>query len=153
MPDHAGGGRDAGRVLGLDFGLRRIGVATGSSRSGGSQALTMLRARDGAPNWGELGKLIDTWKPEKLLVGLPLHMDGKDSDSATRARGFGAAARRRFGLEVEFVDERLTTRAAENLLAESAAPGKSQAARRRKHRDSLAAELIVRAYLERGAHA
>ncbi|CAJ2376577.1 MAG: Holliday junction resolvase RuvX [Gammaproteobacteria bacterium] len=148
---------DRGRVLGLDFGLRRIGVATGSSRSGGSQALTMLRARDGAPNWGELGKLIDTWKPEKLLVGLPLNMnmdgDGAEGDSAKRARGFGAAARRRFGLEVEFVDERLTTRAAENLLAESAAPGKSQAARRRKHRDSLAAELIVRAYLERGAHA
>jgi len=137
------------RVIGFDFGLRRIGVATGNSRSGGSQALSILRAKDGAPNWREIGELIGVWQPAALLVGLPLHLDGSDSTMAARARAFGAAARRRFGLEVVFVDERLTTRAADSMLAESAAPGKSLQSRRRKYRDSLAAELIVRAYLDR----
>ncbi|MGR3914675.1 MAG: Holliday junction resolvase RuvX [Gammaproteobacteria bacterium] len=137
------------RVIGFDFGLRRIGAAAGNARTGGSQALTALRANGGAPDWREVGKVIATWRPATLLVGLPLHMDGSDSAMAARARAFGAAARRRFGLEVIFIDERLTTRAAETLLTESAAPGKSLHSRRRKYRDSLAAELIVRAHFER----
>ena len=135
------------RVIGFDFGLTRIGVAAGNSRTGGSQALAILRAKSGAPNWRDVGKLINIWRPQKLVVGLPLHADGSESKTATRARAFGAAAKRRFGLEVVFVNEHLTTRAAETLLLDSAAPGKSLHRRRMKHRDSVAAELIVQSYL------
>lgn len=133
------------RALGFDFGMARIGVAAGGGHGGG-QAVCTLRARHGKPNWREIDALIAEWKPAVLVVGLPLHMHGGESAMSARAREFGDEARRRFGLRIEFVDERLSTRAAEDLLSESAPPRKSLRARRRKFRDSLAAELLLRAY-------
>ena len=136
------------RVIGFDFGLKRIGVATGNTRTGTSQGLSTVRAKGGTPDWPEVERLIGQWLPSILVVGLPLNMDGSESIMAARARKFGAVAGRRFGLEVVYVDERLTTAGAEALLIERTAPGKSLTQKRLKHRDNLAAELIVRTYLE-----
>ena len=136
------------RVIGFDFGMKRIGVATGNTRTGTSQGLSTVRAKDGAPDWPEVERLIGEWQPSTLVVGLPLHMDGGNSPMAVQARKFGELVRRRFGLEVVYVDERLTTAAADDLLIQGTAPGKSLRHKRIKHRDNLAAELIVRTYLE-----
>lgn len=141
----------AARVLGFDFGMKRIGAATGNRASGTSQALAGLAAKNGTPNWHEMEHLIAQWQPTTLVVGLPLHLDGGDSAMAARARQFGELVRRRFAVEVVFVDERLTTVAAETLLtqAHAATPGKALHRKRRKFRDSLAAELLVQTYLEK----
>lgn len=136
------------RVLGFDFGLKRIGVATGNTRTGTSQGVSTVRAKSGRPDWPEVERLIGQWLPSTLVVGLPLNMDGSESGMAVRARKFGAQVRRRFGLKVVYVDERLTTAAADDLLVQSTMPGKSLRQKRLKHRDNLAAELIVRTYLE-----
>ncbi len=139
------------RVIGFDFGLKRIGVAAGNTRTGTSQGLVCVRAKGGTPHWPEVERLIEEWLPSTLVVGLPLHLDGGESAMAARARAFGEGARRRFarfGLEVVFVDERLTTVGADALLVQATAAGKSLQRKRRKYRDSLAAELIVRTYLE-----
>ena len=136
------------RVIGFDFGLKRIGIATGNTRTGTSQGLCTLRAKGGTPDWAEVARLIGRWLPSTLVVGLPLNMDGSESPMAARARQFGECAGRRFALEVAYVDERLTTAGAETLLRQRTAPGKSLAQKRRKYRDNLAAELIVRTYLE-----
>ena len=135
-------------VIGFDFGLKRIGVAAGNTRTGTSQGLSTVHAKDGLPNWPAVERLIGQWLPARLVVGLPLNMDGSESAMAVRARKFGARAARRFALEVVYVDERLTTAAAEAQLVERTAPGKSLNQQRRKHRDRLAAELLLRTYLE-----
>jgi len=136
-----------GRILGLDFGMRRIGVAIGNTGSGGAQAVATVAARGGAPDWPALQKHIDDWAPAALAVGLPLNMDGSEGDMAKRARKFGRQAGARFGLPVRFIDERLTTRAAEALLQDTV--GRGRVARRRaEKRDAMAAALIARAYID-----
>ncbi|MDD9857695.1 MAG: Holliday junction resolvase RuvX [Gammaproteobacteria bacterium] len=135
------------RILGLDFGLKRIGVAVGNTDTRTAQALSTVTARDGVPDWPQLQKQIQSWLPGLLVVGLPVNMDGSEGAMARRARAFGRKAGGRFGLKVVFVDERLTTRAAEQLLQTTAAGNRQPAAKRARKRDNLAAELIVLAYL------
>lgn len=107
-------------MLAFDFGLRHIGVATGQTITGTASPLTTLRARDGKPDWPAVLASIAPWKPIRLLVGLPLNMDGTDSDMAARARRFAVQIERRSGIETELVDERLTSRAAREQGGEHA---------------------------------
>lgn len=107
-------------MLAFDFGLRHIGVATGQTITGTASPLTTLRARDGKPDWPAVLASIAPWKPIRLLVGLPLNMDGTDSDMTARARRFAVQIERRTGIETELVDERLTSRAAREQGGEHA---------------------------------
>jgi putative holliday junction resolvase len=102
-------------VLAFDFGLRNIGVATGQIITRTATELTTLRARDGVPDWREVHALIREWRPHLLLVGLPLNMDDTKSDMAERAERFAKQLWRRFELDVELVDERLTSFEAKGL--------------------------------------
>lgn len=143
----------AARILGFDFGLRRIGVAAGNLRTGSCQGLCAIGARDGAPDWTAVRRLLSDWRPGKLVVGLPRDARGVDTEITIRARNFARLMARRCRLQVALVDEYLSTAAAEQLLTASAAPTKSRRGRRLKYRDALAAELIVRTYLENTNHA
>jgi putative Holliday junction resolvase len=102
-----------GYVLAFDFGLRNIGVAVGQSVTNTASPVTTLKAKNGTPNWSEVGALVEEWAPATLLVGLPLNMDDSESEMSGRARTFAGKLGRRFKLPVEMVDERLTTRAAQ----------------------------------------
>ena len=95
--------------MGFDFGTQRIGVAVGQTVSGTAEALTILKARDGRPRWEEVSQLIDTWRPEILIVGDPINMDGTDSDICLLARKFARRLHGRFGLPTELMDERLSS--------------------------------------------
>lgn len=97
------------RALGFDFGDRRIGVASGQTLSGTAEPLTMLPARDGIPDWSRIEALIDEWQPDVLVVGLPLNMDGSESEMSRRARKFGRRLEAWYGRSVAMVDERLTS--------------------------------------------
>ena len=102
-------------VLAIDFGLKHIGLAVGQSVSRTATPLSAIAARDGTPDWGILDAAINEWRPDRLLVGLPLNMDGSASEMAEQARCFAAALRNRHGQPVELVDERLTTVEAKRL--------------------------------------
>jgi putative Holliday junction resolvase len=106
-------------ALALDFGLRWIGAATGQTVTATASARGALRARDGVPDWDALGRLVAEWGPDVIVVGLPLNMDGTESEMSRRARRFGNRVNARTGVPVEFQDERLTSREA----AARAAPG------------------------------
>ena len=96
-------------ALVFDFGLKHIGVATAEPKAHLARALTTVRARDGVPQWEALDRLVADWRPEVLVVGLPLNMDGTPSEISAAARRFGARLGGRYALPVEFADERLST--------------------------------------------
>ncbi|MEE2762009.1 MAG: Holliday junction resolvase RuvX [Pseudomonadota bacterium] len=97
------------RVLAFDFGTRRIGVASGQELLGSGQPVAMLPARDGIPDWQQLAHLLEEWRPDLVVVGLPLNMDDTENEMCARARKFGKRIHGRFHLPVEMVDERLTS--------------------------------------------
>lgn len=97
------------RIMGFDYGTRRIGVAVGQELIGTAEPLTMLSARDGIPDWDRIGVLLAEWRPALVVVGLPLNMDDTENEMCARARKFGKRIHGRFNLPVEMVDERLTS--------------------------------------------
>ena len=105
-------------VLGFDYGTRSIGVAIGQEITGSATPLKALRAVDGIPDWNEIQKLLDEWKPDLVVVGLPLNMDGTEQEITVRARKFARRIEGRFAAKVVMQDERLTTTSArEHLFA------------------------------------
>ncbi len=136
------------RVLGFDYGLKRIGTAAGNSVTGTCQGLMTVSVRDGQPDWPAVTRLIEEWKPGQLVVGLPLSMNGDETEMSRSAREFGAVLAAKSGLGVCFVDERLTSVTADHLLQESGRPGKKHRRRHQAARDNLAAELILQTYFD-----
>ena len=103
-------------ALGFDYGLSRIGVATGQTLTQTASPLIALSAKDGAPRWVQIQALLDEWKPDLVVVGLPLHDDGSMSEMAERAKKFGQRIHGRFGVHVEFINEYHSTREAREHL-------------------------------------
>ena len=136
------------RVIGFDFGLKRIGVAAGNVFTKTTQGLSPITAKNGIPDWTKIEKIISDWQPNRLVVGLPLKMDGLESEMCTAVRRFGQRLYNHTGVEVVFVDERLSSSAADALIRETVATGKSVSKRRIQSRDSLAAELILHTFIE-----
>lgn len=135
-----------GYILGFDFGARRIGVAVGQRMTRTASGLeTVANGRE--PDWAALDRLVREWRPRLLIVGLPLNAEGEETETSSAARRFGDALKKRFGLEVAYADERLSSRAAEGRFAELRASG----ALRRKHAqqlDAMAARIILENWLE-----
>lgn len=129
-------------LLGFDYGTRRIGVAVGQQLTGTVNPLTTLVSRNGQPDWNAISRLIAEWRPQRLVVGLPLHMDGSEQDMTARARRFGNQLKGRYNLPVDWVDERLTSDAAASALA---AAGRRYA---RDRIDAVAAALILQSWLD-----
>ncbi len=102
-------------VLAIDFGLKHFGLAVGQTVSRTATPLSAITASDGIPDWRLLDAAIGEWRPHRLLVGLPLNMDGTNSEMAERARRFATALSNRHGQPVELIDERLTTVEAKRL--------------------------------------
>lgn len=133
------------RVLGFDYGTRQIGVAIGQTLTGSANPLKELRARDGIPDWDQIGALLKEWQPDALIVGLPLNMDGSPSEMSARAEKFARRLHGRFQLPVHCVDERLSTFEAKQTLRDS---GRGAPTSYRDNPvDSLAAALLLETWL------
>lgn len=130
------------QVLGFDFGTSSIGVAIGQSITGTATPLTALRAKDGQPDWIQVERLLKEWQPDFVVVGLPLNMDGTEQPLTERARKFGQRLHGRFGIQVVYQDERLTTVAAKEYLFDHG--GYKQLKKGKV--DSAAAQLILEDY-------
>lgn len=136
----------SGVLLAFDFGLKRIGVATGQSVTGTASPLTVVQRHGDATDWAAIEMLLAEWKPAALVVGLPLREDGSEGDLARAARAFGRELGERTGLPVHFADERYTSASARSDFAELRREG----AVRRRDRDRLdavAAQRILETYL------
>jgi len=140
------------RVLGLDLGARRIGLAL--SDSAGSIAFPhgAIERRTTKDDLAALLELIRDHDVKRAVVGWPIHMNGRVGPEAKAAEAFAAKLASTAGIPVEILDERWTTQEAERALAASK-PGKGRSRNRERTRrervDALAATLILRTYLER----
>lgn len=132
-------------LLGFDFGLQRIGVATGQVITGTATALDTIRARNGQPDWKIISELLQTWRPDALVVGLPRHDDGSDAEITGAVRRFIRQLEGRYRLPVHTIDERLSSRAAHEQLEQG--DGTDAA----KGLDAIAARIILQDWLEAGS--
>ena len=94
--------------LAFDYGLKRVGVASGNTMLRQAQPLRTIAA-DGDARFAQIGSLIDEWRPNALVVGVPFHPDGAEHENTLRARRFARQLQGRFKLPVHEVDERYST--------------------------------------------
>jgi putative Holliday junction resolvase len=131
-------------VLGFDFGQKRIGIAVGQEITRTATALETVNSRNTQPDWDSISALVKTWQPDLLVVGLALHADGSDSAMTKPTRDFAAKLKTRYRLPVEFMNERLSSRAAEGLAGDGQNADKGI--------DALAAMVILQDWLEQQTH-
>lgn len=132
-----------GRVLGLDPGTRRIGVALSDPTATIASPLLYVDAGAGAVS--ELARLCAENEAVVVVVGLPVSLDGTEGPSAVASRELGKAVADATGLPVEFQDERFTSHTAESALIE----GKVRRTQRKEKRDQVAAAVMLQAWLDR----
>lgn len=135
-------------VMGFDFGTKVIGVAIGQAVTRTASALALLPAKEGVPDWVQVEKLVKEWQPDGFVVGIPLNMDGTETELAPRARKFGNRLTGRFGKPWYPADERLSTREAWDAL-ESQHQQRKQGQRISGDRrvDAVAAALVLTSWL------
>ena len=131
-------------ALAFDFGTKSIGCAVGQSITGTAQALPALKAQDGIPTWDAIEKCLKEWKPDVVVVGLPLNMDGTEQELTLRARKFANRLQGRFGVNVQLQDERLTTTEARSEIFDR---GGFRALKKGKV-DGISACLILESWFE-----
>ncbi len=131
-------------VIGFDYGTRSIGVAVGQDVTCSAQPLQALRSDRRKPDWNTLDRLIREWRPDRLVVGHPLNMDGTSQPITVMAEKFAADLSRRYRLPCILRDERLTTASARELLFASG----GYRALEKGRVDSVSAVLITEAYLQ-----
>ncbi len=137
-----------GRVLGVDLGSRRIGVAVSDDAQRMATAVTVVaRHRDDARTHDELSALVGEWEAVGIVIGLPLSMSGEVGPAASRALAETDALAQRLDIPVVTVDERMTTVSATAALRQGGRSGR----RARAVVDQVAAAVLLQAWLDRRA--
>ncbi|MGH2456556.1 MAG: Holliday junction resolvase RuvX [Candidatus Limnocylindria bacterium] len=132
------------RLVGVDHGSRRIGLAVGDTETGLAFARPALRRRNADADVAAIGQLARTEGAERIVLGLPRNMDGSEGPQAAAARAFGERLAAAIGLAVVYVDERLSSwEAGERLAAAGRRPRRASG-----ELDSAAARLILQEYLD-----
>jgi len=138
-----------GRVAGIDYGTVRLGIALSDPGRTLASPYENYTRRGPKQDAQRLARLVAEEDVVLFVVGLPVHLDGRESEKSAEARAFGRWLTEATGVPVTFFDERFTTAEAEQALL-----GAELTRRRRKaRRDMLAAQILLSAYLESGGHA
>ena len=138
-------GPGASRIMGIDYGSRRVGVALSDGLGIAAHPFEVIEVGPGLHR--RLADLVSSEDVGRVVVGLPVSLDGTEQDAARRTRRFADRLRPHVGVEVVLYDERLTTRIAEGVMV---AAGTSRAKRRRRV-DKVAAAVMLQGYLDRQA--
>jgi putative Holliday junction resolvase len=133
------------RVLGLDVGEKRIGVALSDPQGLLAGALTIIERRDNAADIQAILNLVEKHGVGCIVIGLPRSLNGSIGQQAEKVQAFSEMLCQKVDVPVESWDERLSTVAAERLLIDAGVTR----AKRRKHRDAIAASFILQGYLDR----
>lgn len=139
----------SGRILGLDVGSKRIGVAVSDLLGITAQGLETLQRRNKRLDFQALAELVKTYEVAEIVVGFPLRMSGEEGIQAEKMQRFAEELRERVGLPVHLWDERLTSAEANRLLRET----DMSIRRRGQVVDQMAAVLILQSWMEHRAQA
>jgi putative Holliday junction resolvase len=134
-----------GRVLGVDYGEKRVGLALSDLLGLTAQPLSQIERQDDARLAEAIAALLEPHEIERIVVGVPLGLSGTDSPRTKRTRRFISRLRRSVPVPVHGWDERLSTAHADQALAEM----EVRPSRRAERRDMMAAQLILQSYLDR----
>jgi putative holliday junction resolvase len=132
------------RILAIDYGRRRIGLALSDELGLTAQPLMTLERSNRRSDLRRLREICSRHSVTHILVGHPLHISGEAGEMADEAAQFAKRLEREFGMQVELVDERLTTWEAEQTMAET----RPSSRRKRRVLDDVAAAVLLRDYLE-----
>lgn len=131
-------------LLAFDFGEARIGVAVGSTELGIPHPVETISFEDNERRFARIGELIAQWQPQRLVVGLPMHLDGNEHAMSKLARKFANRLNGRFNLPVDLVDERLSSAAASSALDDAGLRGRKQ----KPALDQVAAMQILQGWFD-----
>jgi putative Holliday junction resolvase len=132
------------RVLGLDFGEKRIGVSVSDELGLTAQGITTIIRKNNKQVMDELKQVIHRYQVEQVVIGYPLRLDGSEGIQCEKVNHFGRYIETAFGLPVVKWDETLSSQAAEDVLREADVHWK----KRRLVVDKVAATLILQSYLD-----
>lgn len=135
-----------GVVLAIDYGLSRIGLAQGDLNLKIAHPIKTIKTKDQSIQINEIKKTISEWDPSLLVIGLPLHMDGKKHNFTNLIRNFAIKLNKIFSLDIYLVDERLTSLSAQYILNDSGIYGKKQ----KNYIDQISAVEILKTFFEDG---
>jgi|TARA_B100001093_G_scaffold145882_1_gene138542 putative Holliday junction resolvase len=107
------------QIVAFDFGTKKIGVAVGQTATYTSSPLQVILNKDDKVNWNEISSLLNEWKPELIIVGKPLNMDGTDSEIMKQVERFYQKLKKIYDTNFEYIDERLTTFEARQILEDT----------------------------------
>lgn len=137
---------NARTVLAFDYGRRRIGVACGQEYSRHAQPLTSIRCASTGPAWGDIDRLITDWRPDLLLIGLPLRQDHTPQPLIPLIENFAAGLATRYQRPISYVDEALSSWAAtQDIIAQARRAGRARA-RVKEQVDAGAAAIILQTW-------
>lgn len=136
------------RVLAIDYGEKRIGLAVSDpTRTIASPLPTLTRRTGKRPPWAELERVLQEREVEEVVVGLPLSLSGDESAWTAEVRAFAAKLAERTGVTIHFLDERMSSVQAERIVRSS---GLKRSQREEKGRvDAAAAAIILESFLQR----
>jgi len=137
-------GNPAGSVLAFDFGEKRIGVAVGDWQLRQAHPLTTIHGEANVARFAAIAALVQEWQATTLVVGRPLTLDGAAHAMTARCERFARQLHGRFGLGVDYAEERLSSSEAQERLRASGHSSRSA----RKHLDAVAAQLILQSYFD-----
>lgn len=144
--------QDPATVLGFDFGKKRIGIAVGQTLTASARPLATVHVHNDMPDWDAIGRLIQSWRPAQLVVGLPTQLDDSEHPLAADVRRFADALQQRYALPVHLVDERLSSHEAAQIATAAgsrAAPHRQSA---KETLDRIAAQVILDTWFSEHSH-
>ena len=127
-------------VIGIDYGISKIGVAVGNTQTSSSSPLEIIINTKSGINWSQLETIIQEWKPQVIIVGQPFNMDGSESEMMKEVKLFADILKERINIKIEFFDERLTSFEAKQMDTSG------------KPIDDLAAKIILDGWLSNNVH-
>ena len=136
------------RYLGLDVGSRTVGVAVSDQLGWTAQPITTLQINEEQQEFAldDLEKIIQEYQIKTVIIGLPKNMNNTIGERVAAVKNYGELIQNKFNIEIEYIDERLSTTQAQRMLTEEANISRNK---RKQVIDKMAATLILQSYLDR----
>ncbi len=138
-------------ILAFDFGLQRTGVAVGNTLTGSATPECTLQSKNDTPNWDEITKLIEDWKPEKIIVGMPTELDGSENPLQKKVIRFSNQLNGRYNIPVEHENEQFSSIEAAQRLKQLRQSGRKQKIKKQEV-DKIAASIILETWMKNNGY-